>query len=539
MHERNAVFAGTGHRWEAAERGVRMCLLSRGTVATPRGGRVKLPLVGVRASGEYIFELPSPSLRNSGRSTDLAIEVSGPGLRSTVVNCQLRDDGARSSPGGQWPAGSPEATLLQALGRHIDLIHELFDLATAELVTRAASSVVPCRLALLRRLWRSDADEDMASYALIVRVALSVDRLVEDLARRPRRTLQRERALEPVHRVQEIDSACLRWLARQPGRTLSEQIGASGRVLAVRRTEQIDSPENRVLKDFLARCGRAARDYVGENRSRASSDRVRMVRRFGHRAEALVGQGELAKVAPPVEPVVPNYVLQYDARYKSVWHWYNRLRRRESEEDELWTWRHRTWSEMVLLRIVMRLDELESRALNEGHAFEGEFLLGREHHAGTYLDARSPIGPFVLGGDHAPVLVEVALLNDLQATPRSGVVLGSILGLAPDFVLRLLMPGPSRRSILLPIWTELARPTAKAELSDACHRLSERLINQAQQVPVGGLVWPAWSTSDIIPAATESGVRCIGSQVPVGGEDQHTIGAFVATLLHRAGVHVP
>ena len=53
--------------------------------------------------------------------------------------------------------------------------------------------------------------------ALIVRHARDLHRLVGELGRHPRRVLARDRRLQPVHRIQEMDSACLAWYVRQRG----------------------------------------------------------------------------------------------------------------------------------------------------------------------------------------------------------------------------------------------------------------------------------------------------------------------------------
>ena len=89
--------------------------------------------------------------------------------------------------------------------------------------------------------------------ALIVRHADTLLRLLTDLGRHPRHILSRTRAMLPVDRVQQLDVASVRWLSRQPGREVYERAGPRQRILAVRRFEDLDTLENRVLRDQIGR----------------------------------------------------------------------------------------------------------------------------------------------------------------------------------------------------------------------------------------------------------------------------------------------
>lgn len=86
---------------------------------------------------------------------------------------------------------------------------------------------------------------------VIVQIALEYREALERLAQSLRRTLRRERRMTAVGRVQQLDSACLEWFVRQPGRTAVEKAGVAQELLALVRTEDYDTLENRVFKDFL------------------------------------------------------------------------------------------------------------------------------------------------------------------------------------------------------------------------------------------------------------------------------------------------
>ena len=72
----------------------------------------------------------------------------------------------------------------------------------------------------------------------------AIAQIIEDPKEEHRRTRQRL----PIHRVREIDTATMAWLARTPGRTVREKVVASGRMLAVARPLTADLHENRVVR---------------------------------------------------------------------------------------------------------------------------------------------------------------------------------------------------------------------------------------------------------------------------------------------------
>ena len=72
----------------------------------------------------------------------------------------------------------------------------------------------------------------------------------------PRTRLLREHAQRPIHSIREMDTHCMAWLARLPGRTIREKLAGKQHALSVVRRFTPDTPENRVAKrvaDLLMR----------------------------------------------------------------------------------------------------------------------------------------------------------------------------------------------------------------------------------------------------------------------------------------------
>jgi hypothetical protein len=171
--------------------------------------------------------------------------------------------------------------------------------------------------------------------------------LAAPLARHPRRVLQRIRAQTPLARVTELDPACLRALVRAPGRTVAEKAGTRQTILAVARTDTVDTLENRVLRDFLERSAAEAARYGRVHARFDRSRRWRQVQAWGRaaRAEAAALSEAGVRTLPPA--VTPNYVLSNDARYRRIWAGWQELLKREQAEDEAWRWQRRLWADLA------------------------------------------------------------------------------------------------------------------------------------------------------------------------------------------------
>ncbi len=230
---------------------------------------------------------------------------------------------------------------------------------------------------------------------LIVRIAEDCAPILESICSRPRRVLRRERCMERLDRVEQMDDACLQWLVRQPGRTILEKSGPRQRVLSVVRLETADTHENRVVRDFLERSLRAAELYLRENRRRASSYRIVLVRRFRNRIRYWLKYSPFAEVPRPTGIPAANYVLQFDDRYRRVWYWYERLRRHQTYQDEVWRWQHRTWAEHGTLALMHAISELQG----DSRGYHATVFVQTDPSCGQFVDERSAIGTWVAGDD--------------------------------------------------------------------------------------------------------------------------------------------
>jgi len=77
--------------------------------------------------------------------------------------------------------------------------------------------------------------------------------------------------------------------------------------------------------------------------------------------------------------IVPNYVLMQDIAYRSVFDAWKRLLSRQNTFDDLWAWQAESWTDFVVLAMILALDELdESELVNQSPiVWRSEAIFGR------------------------------------------------------------------------------------------------------------------------------------------------------------------
>lgn len=301
-----------------------------------REGRA-FPLPG----GSYELRMVSVGTRPE----ESRFEVAGPdGVEGAV-------DLVGHLPRPGWTAGAeggaPTERRAEALDRFI--------LGTIERIRSAddpALADLPTHWARLEHAWSEPGLESPdPPMELIVRQAESMRALLAELAGHPRRILRRTREQMPLGRVQQLDTTCIRWLSRQPGRDVYERAGPRQRILAVARYETVDTLENRVLRAFAELSRNVARNYCRRYDALRHSARWRLVDRYAAECRLIARDLRAAGIGLPEPPVIPNFVLLQEPRYRRVWAAWRELLRRLDEQDEAWRWQHRLWADFCRLAV--------------------------------------------------------------------------------------------------------------------------------------------------------------------------------------------
>ena len=211
----------------------------------------------------------------------------------------------------------------------------------------------------LRNLWLDSTKNDDPRMDVIVKQARTLRSVIDQLDRSPRRVLRRVHQQTPLSRVQEIDRNSLTWLIRQPGETIAERAGYRQRIRAVVREENFNTLENRVLLSYSLLASRFAREYAPSDMKRAPRQRELLVRAFGKRCSQVASYFASLGVLTASSDATPNFVLQSNPSYHSVWCAWRELLAREPVLDDLWRWQARSWEEFCALAVVVALHSVD------------------------------------------------------------------------------------------------------------------------------------------------------------------------------------
>jgi len=244
-----------------------------------------------------------------------------------------------------------ESPILDALEQFAEFADELYDVKRHRLVfvEENANRVAIRSVRRVLRQWNVAYNADRPPRSLIVRLASrGLPSVLSDVTQHPKRVLQRRRAMEPINRLRELDSSCVRWLTRQPGNTLAEKSGHRRAVLAVQRYESVDTLENRVVRDLLKRCSKLASNYLRQHQARYPNHPwIRMTAEFLKLCRRLELLPHLREVSGLPSLPKPNYVLMHETRYKQIWRSYMEVIRQQRRRQHLWTWRHEAFTDML------------------------------------------------------------------------------------------------------------------------------------------------------------------------------------------------
>ena len=247
-------------------------------------------------------------------------------------------------------------------------------------------------------------------------VASVLSRILGDI----RKQLLRTRRCVPVAQVRQLDSGCLRWLLRQPGRNVPEKAGPRQKVLGVVRSENYNTLENRILKDFMVRVRSLTDIWLNEFKPVKFQDEVhRLTVECVDYLNKLCSRGlaleAFQSVASVQEMPTPNYVLQQDSCYSKIWvayrsviHWYRLL-------ESLWGRRDDIAGKMAMLaeraprlKQNLYLSEVWVNPIRENVDFFEPIIFEEteiysESHVSGFVPIQDPIEESLFASDNQPI----------------------------------------------------------------------------------------------------------------------------------------
>ena len=202
-------------------------------------------------------------------------------------------------------------------------------------------------------IFTEQKNSDQPPRRLITKISEQLP-LIERTIFNMRKVLKCERKKIPVSRAQELDSQCIQWLTKQPGRTAPEKAGIQQRIMAIVRNESFDTLENRVLKDFLHRCHVEAERYIqqySKNERFKKSERLKKTQRLSALCFKSLALPEMAGISPLFKIPTPNYVLQQNPNYAKIWDFYKKLLHQTQLIEMIWPVRQKIFFEFLLLKL--------------------------------------------------------------------------------------------------------------------------------------------------------------------------------------------
>ena len=120
----------------------------------------------------------------------------------------------------------------------------------AELDPRTAEALPQTLSAVLWKISSDSLDSSGGLKDRLWRITQHVRSSLENLFRELNESPRREHAILPIRAVRELDTTSFMAVARRPGRNIREKLAGKPYMLAVRRIQSVDLPENQLLKAF-------------------------------------------------------------------------------------------------------------------------------------------------------------------------------------------------------------------------------------------------------------------------------------------------
>ena len=291
--------------------------------------------------------------------------------------------------------------------------------------------------------WAKSESKDNAKLALIVKLAREIAKPLEQICESPRVVLRRTRELQNIGRIQEIDPACLRWIARQPGRDIYERAGTRQELLGVVRKEDSDTLENRVVRDLMHRARIECSNYTSMYRAYSDYERVRTVASFRRRIIDWEKHSEIRNAKSLIGQVQPNYVLLHEPKYRKLWDAYQALLSQQKQKDDIWKWRDRTFAESCQCMMMSLIHGLAHRSM----LHKSDLMLKHEAITGRFISKDTEYGPLIYQGARKQrmlLLCAGPFANNRAFIPRGFLPLGT------DFFI--IAPERNVPTTVLPFW---------------------------------------------------------------------------------------
>ena len=300
-----------------------------------------------------------------------------------------------------------------------------------------------------------NTDEDPAKYALVVDLSRprELSQPVNLITDKPKHVLKRIYDQERLNKVKEVDVKCIIDLSKRPGSLVVEKAGKKQRIMAVKRTGNINILENRVTKHCCNLANKAAKRYLDSHEHIKNSDspRKEKVKRLLEESKSLLRKTTFQDVSSLTEPCrMPNYTLMQNPEYHKVWQAYSKLVKNEDIRADLWKWNRRMWTDYCALFLSYTLLSYTGRLDNSIIEIGKKTIYGNRNHidGSSFLTDVFP-GPFVLDPDSSNPATLYCIDCNYESLKKLDNSLVSLSVLNADYLLILIHPD---KKMVLPVY---------------------------------------------------------------------------------------
>lgn len=244
---------------------------------------------------------------------------------------------------------------------------------------------------------------------------------LENILQAPRKRLLRQHLLLPLYKIREMDTHCMAYLAKQPGRNAKEKIALKERALGVQREISADTLENQVVKRLLSDLRPLLLQRIDFARHYDSANGNHSKIHLLEKIYALCTDGLKSSVLQDVSPstiLKPNNVLLSDRSYNKIWRAMQWCHKYREEVVHLWASGPERlvisafW--ILVARIWNRINILLEDNICLSHpGFLGETfgltLLQKNNNRTSWQNDTTPYLDFVVPGDHGALLISMAV----------------------------------------------------------------------------------------------------------------------------------
>jgi hypothetical protein len=235
---------------------------------------------------------------------------------------------------------------------------------------------------------------------LIARVAQD-DKLLEifkEISSSPNQTLKKSRQKQEICKVQEIDTTCIRWLARRSGKSYLEKSMPSQKILAVVSNSNYETLENKIFAYVILRLKEYAVEYIRTNSSITFSEKKKCIGDLHKLLISIMKNPWIPNASIPQPPVIPNYTLLNCPKYKYIWNLYIQLLKIDQEFDDAWKYQRSIWIDTGKQLIGGALEKLSKDYEPLKPICSSTAYLNNEQHDGHWLRQPCTPGPYELNG---------------------------------------------------------------------------------------------------------------------------------------------